>query len=323
MKGRVDVVSQLVQARPEVAKFKLDRGETVLHLCVEYNRLEVLKLLIRFTTVEDTWVNGNTILHIATNLKRVETIRYLLQETAGEVNAANGNGITALDIIEHMPIIDLKVMEISKLLMLAGGHIGHQLRDHGSGHGKILAAQPPPLVNGTLRPPTNKDWLNRKRNGLLISATVIAGMAYQSGITPPDGLKSNGKSKMDTATATAFWVANTVSFVGSLTIMSLLVTGLPLKNRIVRWMLVVAIWATITALVMTYSFLMMASAPDLIEVFSISLTSLYAWSLLIFIVFLVHTCRCIIWIIRKVCKCINRRNTNEIEGGHRQGQVQV
>ncbi|CAL5340599.1 unnamed protein product [Camellia sinensis] len=122
MKGRVDVVSQLVQARPEVAKFKLDRGETVLHLCVEYNRLEVLKLLIRFTTVEDTWVNdkldnGNTILHIATNLKQVETIRYLLQETAVEVDAANGNGITALDIIEHMPIRDLKAMEIGKMLM--------------------------------------------------------------------------------------------------------------------------------------------------------------------------------------------------------------
>ncbi|CAL5401569.1 unnamed protein product [Camellia sinensis] len=320
MKGRVDVVSQLVRARPEVAKFKLDRGEIVLHLCVEYNRLEVLKLLIRFRTVEDTWVNdkldnGNTILHIATNLKQVETIRYLLQETAVEVNAANGNGITALDIIEHMPTRDLKAMEISKLLMQAGGHIGHQLR----GHGKILVSQPPSLINGTLKPPTNKDdWLNRKRDGLLISATVIAAMVYQSGLSPPDGLKSNGKSKY-IADVQLFWIANAISFVASLTIMLLLVTGLPLKNRILRWMLVVAMWVTMTTLVITYSSLTNAISPEHINVSGIWLVLCLA---LILIVFLVYTCRFIIWIIRKVCKCINRRNTNEIEGGHRQGQVQ-
>ncbi|GMP62716.1 hypothetical protein CsSME_00024707 [Camellia sinensis var. sinensis] len=322
MKGRVDVVSQLVQAQPEVAKFKLDRGETVLHLCVEYNRLEVLKLLIRFTTVEDTWVNekldnGNTILHIATNLKQVETIRYLLQEIAVEVNAANGNGITALDIIEHMPIRDLKAMEISKLLMQAGGHIGHQLRDHGSGHGKISASQPPSLVNGTLNPPTNKDdWINRKRDGLLISATVIAGMAYQSGLSPPDRLKSK-TSNADTTNPKdlqSFCIVNTMSFVSSLTIMLLLTSGLRLKHRIVRWMLVVAMWVTITTLAITYSFLM--EAISLKHMIFVRETWLDICLVLTLIVFLVQTCRFIIRIIRKVCKCINRRNTNETEGGH-------
>ncbi|CAL5401568.1 unnamed protein product [Camellia sinensis] len=317
IKGRVGVVSQLVQARPEVAKFKLDPGETILHLCVEYNRLEVLKQLIRFRTVEDTWVNdkldnGNTILHIATNLKQVETIKYLLEETVVEVNAVNGNGITALDIIEHMPIRDLKAMEISRLLMEAQGHIGHQLR----GHGKILVSQPPSLVNGTLKPPTNRDdWLNRKRDGLLISATVIAGMAYQS------GLKSNGKSNMATTIPTdfqVFWVANTISFVASLTIMFLLVTGLPLKNRIVRWILVVAMWVTITTLVITYSILMKAILPEnMTYVIAVSL------DLCLFLTFIVFPCRFIIWIIRKVRKYINKRNTNKIEVGHRRGQVQI
>ncbi|CAL5340602.1 unnamed protein product [Camellia sinensis] len=324
MKGRVNVVSELVQARPEVAKFKLDGGETVLHLCVEYNRLEVLKQLTRFRTVEDTWVNdkldnGNTILHIATNLKQVETIKYLLEETVAEVNAVNGNGITALDIIEHMPIRDLKAMEISKLLMQAGGHIGHQLRDHG----EISVSQPPSLVNGTLKPPTNKDdWLKRKHDGLLISATVIAGMTYQSVLNPPGGLNSHGKSNLAATEFQLFWIANTISFFASLTIMILLVSGLPLKNRIVRWMLVVAMWVTITTLVITYSSSMNFISPKLmgVDLFGIWL---YSCLVLALIVFLVYTCRFIIWIIRKLCKCINRRNTNEIKGGHRQGQVQV
>ncbi|CAL5398524.1 unnamed protein product [Camellia sinensis] len=145
-------------------------------------------------------------------------------------------------------------------------------------------------------------------------------MAYQSGLSPPDGLKSKGKSFGLQTIFPVFWVANTISFVASLTIMFLLVTGLPLKNRIVRLMLVIAMWVTITTLVITYSSFVTASAPELIEVL---LISLLAWLFLTFIVFLVHTCRFTIWIIRKVCKCINRRNTNEIEGGHRQGQVQV
>ncbi|XP_028074528.1 uncharacterized protein LOC114276891 [Camellia sinensis] len=258
------------------------------------------------------------------------TIKYLLEETVVEVNAVNGNGITALDIIEHMPIRDLKAMEISRLLMQAGGHIGHQLRDHGSGHGEILVSQPPSLVNGTLRPPTNKDdWLNRKRNGLLISATVIAGMAYQSGLTPPDGLKSNGNSYMTRTEFQVFWIANSISFVASLTIMLLLVSGLPLKNRIVRWMLLVAMWVTITTLVMSYSSLMTANSGGHIlgPKFNARAIVIGIWVYLClglsFIVFLVHTCRFISWIIRKVCKCINRKNKNEIEGGHRQGQVQV
>ncbi|GMP62723.1 hypothetical protein CsSME_00024713 [Camellia sinensis var. sinensis] len=329
MKGRVDVVNQLVRARPEVAKFQLDRGQTVLHLCVEYNRLEVLKLLIRFRTVEDTWVNdkldnGNTILHIATNLKQVETIKYLLEETVVEVNAVNGNGITALDIVEHMPIRDLKAMEISKLLMQAGGHIGHQLRDHGSGHGKVLLSQPPSLVNGTLKPPTNKDdWLNRKRNGLLVSATVIAGMAYQSGLSPPGGLNPNGKSNMAVtfpAHFKVFWIANTISFVASLSIMFLLVSGLPLKNRIVRLLLIEAVWVTTTTLVITYSSSMKVISPEHMIINGLTIW-LDSCLVLTFIVFLVYTCRFIIWIIRKVC--INKRNTNEVEGGYRQGQVQV
>ncbi|GMP62793.1 hypothetical protein CsSME_00024756 [Camellia sinensis var. sinensis] len=319
--GYIEIVKVLLMANPSVCLVRDEDGRTPLHVAAMKGRVDVL---IRFRTVKDTRVNdkldnGNTILHIATNLKQVETIKYLLEETVVEVNAVNGYGITALDIIEHMPIRDLKAMEISRLLMQAGGHIGHQLRDHGSGHGKILVSQPPSLVNGTLKPPTNKDdWLNRKRDGLLISATVIAGMTYQSGLSPPDGLKSNGKSSMATTIPRdfqVFWVANTISFVASLTIMLLLVSGLPLKNRIVRWMLVVAIWVTITTLVISYSSLMMANSEGHM-IFNVRVIWLYLCLGLTFIVFLVHTCRCIISIIRKVC-------TNEIEGGHRQGQVQV
>ena len=33
----------------------------------------------------------------------VQTVRYLLNGNMVEVDAVNGNGLTALDVIEHMP----------------------------------------------------------------------------------------------------------------------------------------------------------------------------------------------------------------------------
>ncbi|KAI7985244.1 Ankyrin repeat-containing protein BDA1 [Camellia lanceoleosa] len=47
MKGRVEVIKRLTRAWPESIRKKLGRGETVLHLCVKYNRLEALKTLVK------------------------------------------------------------------------------------------------------------------------------------------------------------------------------------------------------------------------------------------------------------------------------------
>ena len=49
----------------------------------------------------------------------MQTVRYLLNGNMVEVDAVNGNGLTALDVIEHMPR-DLKSMEILESLSKAG-----------------------------------------------------------------------------------------------------------------------------------------------------------------------------------------------------------
>ncbi|KAF5931876.1 hypothetical protein HYC85_028047 [Camellia sinensis] len=85
MNGRVEVVKLLIQARPESIREKLGRrgggggGDTVLHLCVKYNRLEVLKTLVdellnpndvAFLNSADE--DGNTLLHLAAALKQLD-----------------------------------------------------------------------------------------------------------------------------------------------------------------------------------------------------------------------------------------------------------
>jgi ankyrin repeat protein len=88
MKGRVAVIRELLQAKPESIYEKLGRGETVLHLCVKYNRLEALETLLQYLRscndmeflLNSGDDDGNTILHLAVALKQMEasTLVYTL-----------------------------------------------------------------------------------------------------------------------------------------------------------------------------------------------------------------------------------------------------
>ncbi|XP_058007121.1 uncharacterized protein LOC131182240 [Hevea brasiliensis] len=145
--------------------------------------------------------------------------------------------------------------------------------------GKTDPQQPPPK-------PTVLDkyldyqgyWLEKTRGNLMIVATVIASMAFQSATNPPSELwkeDSQGKecrfgkirdaiinkrilearnlaigcvNKYDSQ---EFIICNTVSFSTSLCIIFLL-TVLPLKNRISIWILLVAICITLIFVAATY-----------------------------------------------------------------------
>ena len=79
MRGRVEVVRKLIIAQPNsITRVVLDGGETVLHLCVKYNQLDSLKLLVEFVSDEADFLNskdhegGNTVLHLAVMLQRIE-----------------------------------------------------------------------------------------------------------------------------------------------------------------------------------------------------------------------------------------------------------
>ncbi|XP_065638689.1 ankyrin repeat-containing protein BDA1 [Quercus suber] len=84
MRGRVEVVRKLIIAQPNsITQVVLDGGETVLHLCVKYNQLDSLKLLVEFVSNEAGFLNskdhegGNTVLHLAVMLQS-RIVKYLL-----------------------------------------------------------------------------------------------------------------------------------------------------------------------------------------------------------------------------------------------------
>ncbi|GFY93976.1 hypothetical protein Acr_09g0004220 [Actinidia rufa] len=345
MKGRVEIVTELAEAKREVTRFVLDRGETVLHLCVVYNRLEALKVLVGMNIMADC-VNvkdddGNTILHIATMLKA----------SGVEVNELNGSSITALDIIQHMPR-DLKAVEIQELLVKAGGVMAKRISasmtkaaatteqclavlapqpSSVSTEAPISAQPPQRALDNLLKHLKEQDHqLNRKRDSLMVVATLIAAMAFQAGLSPPGGLwqedkvdpvnqrkiQEAGKSIMADRKPylyKAFWIPNTLSFVASLTIIFLLVSGLPTEKRVVLWILTATMWVTIISTTHAYIYALAIISPLDKGMTTVFHSSADTWLGVLGIVFLGHTYRFVIWIIRKVCKSRNQAQAQDID----------
>lgn len=81
MRGRLEVIKELMRAKPQsAAVMVLDESRgTSLHLCVQYNHLECLKLLVKEVGENSHFLNsgascntGITILHLAMQLKQIE-----------------------------------------------------------------------------------------------------------------------------------------------------------------------------------------------------------------------------------------------------------
>lgn len=361
MKGRSNIVIELVKARPEAVEHKLSHGQTALHLGVSHNRLEVLKVLVEMVRdgnlVKAQDDEGNTILHLAAANKQIETVKYLLQISEVDVNTVNRNGFSALDIVEYFPK-DFKVIELRELLVQAGARRAirfptsttHQaVVDNTNEENSTVTvnlasiaplstntppaeAVPPPSLAGEIRKQEeDKHKIEKRRDSLTITATVIAAMAFQAGLSPPGGVwdddqKHNstilylaGTSRLAANNPDAylrFWLYNTVSFIASLSTIFFLISGLPLRKKVLMRILMATTWGTIFFMVLTYleSMVAMVSYPEpedwrWNEMTSHSMDTrwiaVFKYSLLVWlgfasIVFLVHTVRFLVIVLRKV-----------------------
>ncbi|KVH88521.1 ankyrin repeat-containing protein ITN1-like [Cynara cardunculus var. scolymus] len=273
IKGRYEVVKELLQAQPHAARAMVEQEqETILHLCVKHNQLEVLKLLVE-SMGDHEFVNskdgdGNNILHLAVADKQIETINFLLLNTTIEVNASNTNGETSMDILAQGPK-DVKDQQIIRSLTRADA-----VKPKTEG---LIEKNPQKWISKTcldykkLFPPISQkkreDWLDKKRNTLMVVASFIATMAFQVGTNPPSGVwqednpdasppRNAGYAVMANNHPVLhhiFLVSNTVGFLSTLSIILLLISGLSfLKHRGSTWIMMVIMWIATTSLSITY-----------------------------------------------------------------------
>ncbi|KAL2554047.1 Ankyrin repeat family protein [Forsythia ovata] len=333
IKGRVAAAAELVQVVPELTRVLTDRGETCLHLCVKYNRVEILQILAEAMKKLDgdlvNWkdCDGNTSLHIAVAKKQIEIINSLLKVNGLEMNALNKNGLTALDILNQSPR-DLRDMEIENSLQKAGASCVKDLHlitdDWIPGKVRQTTKRLSLQQSNAKKPVVNQkhtDWLGRKRSALMVVASLIATVAFQAGLTPPGGVWQDDYTKDENGNPVSnphtvgqsimaykdpkeygiFMIFNTIAFLSSLSIILLLVSGLPLKRRRWMWLQMMIVWIAITAQVVTYFLTLRHMSPRDVEGILRKVTeiSVLTWLTLMVVVFIGNMVRMNLWILRK------------------------
>ncbi|KAJ4708970.1 Ankyrin repeat family protein [Melia azedarach] len=325
IKGRVDILREFVQVRPQAARVLMDQGDTILHACVRYNQLGAMKLLIQ-TLADYEFLNskdndGNTILHLAAADKQIETIKFLTTSTRIEVNALNANGLAALDALPEGKG-DKQDCEMRELLRhaqaMSAKHIHSTTRSgRKTKHSKHQA------TNQSHHFLTHQDeWLKKKRSTLMVVASLTATMAFQVGVNPPGGLWQDtvkGGDSPHTAgysifadnfpdSYCRFLIYNTTGFVASLSIILLLVSGLPFRRRIFMWILMVIMWVAITAIAWTYLISIQVFTPNAESgaLISILETVILVWMGLMLTLLLGHTIRLLVRLIKYIRKSVKR-----------------
>jgi ankyrin repeat protein len=81
-RGRTEIIEELINARRESILMNLN-GDSVLHLCLQYNQFDALKLLVESANGDELFLNsknrdGNSVLHLAVMLKQVKVRQQLL-----------------------------------------------------------------------------------------------------------------------------------------------------------------------------------------------------------------------------------------------------
>ncbi|KAI8537460.1 hypothetical protein RHMOL_Rhmol09G0025000 [Rhododendron molle] len=123
----------------------------------------------------------------------------------------------------------------------------------------------------------HRNWLTKKKDALMIVASLIATMAFQAGVNPPGGvwqgdLENHNDSENHKAgeavmasnfvnTYQYFLRSNTIGFVASLSTILLLISGLPFKRKGFMWMLVMVMWLAITSMAFSYAFANIVITP--------------------------------------------------------------
>ncbi|KAF8040636.1 hypothetical protein BT93_B2762 [Corymbia citriodora subsp. variegata] len=340
MKGHVDVLKNLVGVRLDAAYSIIDHGQTILHLCVKHNRLEALKLLIDILG-NDQFINsrdedGNTILHLAAVDRQVEAIVFLISKGVNP-NITNSKGFTALTLLAQG--------ESAGIASEIKDYVPQISENHDPSKLTIFTNNMP--VDEEDKMKRKIQWQNNMHQTLLVVATLLATMAFQASITPPSGiwqedspspapspapspngiLQENSQSSSlihgagefvmaykDPHSYKSFLACNTISFVASLSVIMLLISGLPLKRRrITTWIAMLTMWVAITFTAVTYTISIRVPTPRK-QHRSASDTvacAMLVWVGLMVLIFLCHLVRLIFKLVRKVLKFVRKVLTKQ------------
>ncbi|RWR84299.1 ankyrin repeat-containing protein BDA1-like protein [Cinnamomum micranthum f. kanehirae] len=169
IKGRVQVLETLVEAKKMTAFILTKSGEPILHLCANNSKFKALEKLVELVA-DDNFVNlkdsdDNTILHVLSAKNQSKLIRLLVQNGTVDVNAVNIHGFMPLDV----SILRLRGRGewVTDFILIDAG-----------------AKRSVPIFR------ISQDWMIGSwfNEALLVVATLMVTVAFQAGIHPPGGV---------------------------------------------------------------------------------------------------------------------------------------
>ncbi|KAB2634950.1 ankyrin repeat-containing protein [Pyrus ussuriensis x Pyrus communis] len=175
-----------------------------------------------------------------------------------------------------------------------------------------------------LRYPSN--WVVETRGMLMVVATMISTMTFQAVVNPPGGVWDHNDTNTTFGNITvcsetsvckagtavlrygtddpnnyfpSFITCNTISFLASLTVTLLLVSGFPLHSRLCTWLLSMSMSVTLTFMALTYLIVLnLIVPPDSAVDTPIYKIFFYIWIALLGIAGVMHTIRFLIWVTK-------------------------
>lgn len=169
------------------------------------------------------------------------------------------------------------------------------------------------------------DWLDKKRSALMVVASLIATMAFEVGVHPPDKIWDESPTSNSTQPfhirnplyyvrkageflkkGERFYIINTVSFIASLTIILLLMSGLPLNSRFFVWVLLLITWIAISVIALSYTVAVVLIAPSSKEkeIYAMVGVTVFVWICVMALLVLGHTLRLFVMVLKMLLKML-------------------
>ncbi|XP_019173577.1 PREDICTED: ankyrin repeat-containing protein NPR4-like [Ipomoea nil] len=244
-------------------------GESILQMCVKHGQLEALKFLVEMIGDRDG-----------------EALKFLVHRSRIQVNAVNGNGVRGMDtLLLQTRNNNGKEMEIGEVVVRRDKEAIKESENNSDMHkykkpnaenwfdemreglmvaSSLLATM---AFQAIVSPPgsvmqetkliyqedvISDDWFSYLLGIYYIYRNDDVAPAPSSNVSGKGRIGESVMSNYKPVAYQVFMVANTLSFLASLSVILLLISGLPLHRKFFMYAMMITIWVAITAASFSY-----------------------------------------------------------------------
>ncbi|MED6109981.1 hypothetical protein PIB30_038695 [Stylosanthes scabra] len=276
--------------------------------------------------------DGNNLLHLAVKHRQFKIIEYLVSvpEMSPAISALNGvsSSLSGLDMVHSTC-----ALEIQQLLTRAGASSSNTVIVQESApqasSDNAHSSTPPPQDDNKSNWNSSRierflktylisqiNWMDC--NQLMVATTVIATITFQSVLSPPGGVWSEdthaggyqcntfGYCEAGTAVLgyaqypdyVKFIFFNSASFFSSLCALLLIISGFPMNNIVMKWIMTFLMVAAASCMLLTYMWALGMTSPDHIfhRIRSLGYLLVVSWGFLLFIIGFFQVVRFVFWL---------------------------